>query len=193
MVTARRDHKVDLVGPILASTSWQTKDNEGFSQTDFTIDWDNRRVTCPNGKTTSNWREDCSQHGAVVVRARFAMGLCRPCEDRQQCTRADATATMGRRITLRPQAEQEVIQQARTREDTHERKEQYAHRAGVEGTISQGVRAFGLRRCRYSGLAKARLQHQLTATAMNFHRLNAWWTGIPRAGTRTSHLAALRP
>lgn len=47
--------------------------------------------------------------------------------------------------------------------------------------------------CRYSGLAKARLQHQLTATAMNFHRLNAWWTGIPRAGTRTSHLAALRP
>ncbi len=86
-----------------------------------------------------------------------------------------------------------MIQQARTWEDTQERKEQYAHRAGVEGTISQGVRAFGLRRCQYAGLAKARLQHQLTATAMNFHRLKAWWTGIPRAGTRTSHLAALRP
>ncbi|KOV71702.1 transposase [Streptomyces sp. NRRL WC-3618] len=193
VVTARRDHKIDLVGPILASTSWQTKDAEGFSQADFTIDWDNRRVTCPNGKTTSNWREDRSQQGAAVVRARFPMGLCRPCKDREQCTRAGATATMGRRITLRPQAEQEVIQQARAQEDTQEWKEQYAHRAGVEGTISQGVRAFGLRRCRYRGLAKAQLQHQLTATAMNFHRLNAWWTDIPRARTRTSHLASLRP
>jgi hypothetical protein len=28
---------------------------------------------------------------------------------------------------------------------------------------------------------------------MNFHRLNAWWTDAPRARTRTSHLAALRP
>lgn len=100
---------------------------------------------------------------------------------------------MGRRITLRPQAEYEVIQQARAQEETQEWKEQYAHRAGVEGTISQGVRCFGLRRCRYHGLAKARLQHQLTATAMNFHRLNAWWTETPRARTRTSHLAALRP
>lgn len=193
VVTARRDHKIELVGPILASTSWQTRDAEGFSQADFTIDWDNRRVTCPNGKTTSNWREDRSQQGASVVRARFPMGMCRPCKDREQCTRAGATATIGRRITLRPQAEQKVIQQARAHEDTQQWKEQYAHRAGVEGTISQGVRAFGLRRCRYNGLTKAQLQHQLTATAMNFHRLNAWWTDVPRARTRTSHLAALRP
>ncbi|MFB8080249.1 transposase [Streptomyces sp. NPDC056013] len=62
-----------------------------------------------------------------------------------------------------------------------------------EGTISQGVRVFGLRQCRYHVLAKARLQHQLTATAMNFHRLKAWWTEFPRAPTRTFHLAALRP
>ncbi|MEV0372465.1 transposase [Streptomyces sp. NPDC050636] len=83
-----------------------------------------------------------------------------------------------RRITLHPRTEQEVIQQARAREDTMEWKEEYACRAGVEGTISQGVRAFGLRRCRYYGLAKAQLQHQLTATAMNLHLLNAWWTDI---------------
>jgi IS5 family transposase len=119
------------------------------------------------------------------------MRVCRPCKDREKCTRAGAKAETGRRITLRPRAEQEVIQQARVQEDTQEWKEQYAHRAGVEGTISQGVRAFGLRRCWYHGLAKARLQHQLTATALNFQRLNAWWTDTPRARTRTSHLAAL--
>ncbi|MFF8903536.1 IS1182 family transposase [Streptomyces olivaceoviridis] len=192
VVTARRDHEVELVGPILASTSWQTKDG-GFTQADFTVDWDNKQVTCPNGTTTSHWRQDRSQEGTAVVRARFPTAACRPCKAREHCTRSNNRWDVGRRITLRPQAEYEAIQQARAREDTQEWKEQYAHRAGVEGTISQGVRAFGLRRCRYHGLAKARLQHQLTATAMNFHRLNAWWTDTPRARTRTSHLAALRP
>ncbi|MFJ8469879.1 IS1182 family transposase [Streptomyces swartbergensis] len=192
VVTARQNHKVNLVGPILASTSWQTKDG-GFSQADFAIDWENRQVTCPNGATSSRWAEDRSQEGAAVVRARFPTAACRPCKSREQCTRSNSRWDMGRRITLRPQAEYEAIQQARAQEDTQEWREQYAHRAGVEGTISQGVRAFGLRQCRYHGLAKARLQHQLTATAMNFHRLNAWWTDAPRARTRTSHLAALRP
>ncbi|MFJ7416502.1 IS1182 family transposase [Streptomyces sp. NPDC098077] len=192
VVTARRDHQVNLVGPILASTSWQTKDG-GFSQADFAIDWENRQVSCPNGATSSRWAEDRSQEGAAVVRARFPTAACRPCKAREQCTRSNSKWDMGRRITLRPQAEYEVIQQARAQEDTQAWKEQYAHRAGVEGTISQGVRAFGLRRCRYRGLAKARLQHQLAASAMNFHRLDAWWTNTPRACTRISHLAALRP
>ncbi|WP_185012662.1 IS1182 family transposase [Streptomyces sp. AK010] len=193
VVTARRAHKVNLVGPILAATSWQTKDGGGLSQADFTIDWENRQVTCPNGATSSRWVEDRSQEGTSVVRARFPTVACRPCKAREQCTRSNSKSDMGRRITLRPRAEYEVIQQARAQEGTQEWKEQYAHRAGVEGTISQGVRALGLRRCRYHGLAKAQLQHQLTATAMNFHRLNTWWTGVPRACTRTSRLAALRP
>ncbi|GAA3502188.1 hypothetical protein GCM10019016_092960 [Streptomyces prasinosporus] len=193
VVTARQNHEVNLVGPILASTSWQTKEGGGFSQADFTIDWKNQQVTCPNGATSSRWAEDRSQEGAAVVRARFPTAACRPCRAREQCTRSNSKSDMGRRITLRPRAGHEAIQQARAQEDTPEWKEQYAHRAGVEGAISPGVRAFGLRRCRYYGLAKVRLQHQLTATAMNFHRLNAWWTDAPRARTRVSHLAALRP
>ncbi|MFF8615157.1 transposase [Streptomyces sp. NPDC015350] len=182
-----------LVAPIHASTSWQTKDDGGFSQADFTIDGENRQVTCPNGATSSRWAEDRSQEGAAMIRTQFPTAVCRPCKARDQCTRSNNKSDMGRRITLRPQAEYEAIQQARAQEDTQNRKEQYAHRAGVEGTISQGVRCFGLRRCGYHGLAEARLQHQLTATAMNFHRLDAWCTDTPRARTRTSHLAALRP
>ncbi|MEU9317463.1 transposase [Streptomyces sp. NPDC048295] len=128
-----------------------------------------------------------------MVRARVPTAACRPCTAREQCTRSNNKSDMGRRITLRPRAEQEVIQQARAQEGTPEWKEQYAHRAGGEGTISQRVRAFGLRRCRYHGLAKARLLHQITATAMDFHRLDAWWADPLEARTRTSHLAALRP
>ena len=61
----------------------------------------------------------------------------------------------------------------------------------VEGTLSQGIRAFGLRRTRYLGLAKSRLQHLLTAVAMNIVRMVAWLRGIPHAKTRTSRFAAL--
>jgi len=67
----------------------------------------------------------------------------------------------------------------------------YAKRSGVEGTLSQGVRAFGLRRTRYRGLAKTHLQQVVTAVAMNLERIATWLAGIPLAPTRTSHFADL--
>ena len=69
----------------------------------------------------------------------------------------------------------------------------YKRRAGVEGTLSQGVRAFDLRRTRYRGLDKAHLQHVAIAAAINVDRLVAWFDGQPRAQTRTSRFAALAP
>ena len=101
VVAASRNHNVKLVGPILASTSWQTKDG-GFSQADFAVDWENRQVTCPNSVISSRWAEDRSQEGAALVRARFPTAACRPCKAREQCTRSNTKWDMGRRITLRP-------------------------------------------------------------------------------------------
>ncbi|MBB6421233.1 hypothetical protein HDC93_006864 [Streptomyces sp. AK010] len=72
-------------------------------------------------------------------------------------------------------------------------KDRYKIRAGVEGTISQGVRACGLRRSRYRGLGKTSLLHQLTGAAINLIRISAWLSDKPHARTRTSPLAALRP
>ena len=80
---------------------------------------------------------------------------------------------------------------ARQREHTEEFKESYAKRAGIEGTISQGVRAFGLRRSRYIGQAKTHLQQILIAVAINLARFVAWINEVPVAGTRTSSFAAL--
>jgi transposase len=68
---------------------------------------------------------------------------------------------------------------------------QYDKRAGIEGTLSQGIRAFGLRQCRYRGLPKTRLQHLAIAAAINIDRLAAWLDGRPHAHTRTSRFAAL--
>jgi len=69
----------------------------------------------------------------------------------------------------------------------------YNRREGIEGTISQGTRAFGLRQARYRGLAKTHLQFLATAAAMNVDRLFAWMSGVPRATSRVSRLAALAP
>lgn len=92
---------------------------------------------------------------------------------------------------VRPQAQCTAIQAARHRQQTQEFKQRYAIRAGIEGTISQEVRAFDLRRSRYIGLKKTHLQHIMTATAMNASRLLAWLMAVPLDGTRTSRFAAL--
>ena len=70
-------------------------------------------------------------------------------------------------------------------------KKRYQLRAGVEGTLSQAVRAFGLRRSRYIGLAKTGLQQVCTAAAMNVARGVRWLDGVPRAKTRVTRFAAL--
>jgi hypothetical protein len=66
-------------------------------------------------------------------------------------------------------------------------------RGGGEGTLSQGVRAFGLRRTRFRGVAKTHFQHVAIAAAINIDRIVAWLDERPRAKTRTSRFAALAP
>ena len=70
-------------------------------------------------------------------------------------------------------------------------KKRYHVRAGVEGTLSQAVRAFGMRRSRYIGLAKTGLQQVCTAAAMNAARMVRWLDGAPRAKTRVTRFATL--
>ena len=94
-------------------------------------------------------------------------------------------------MTLRPRERHEALQAARRQQETAEWKAEYARRAGIEGTLSEGVRGFGLRRCRYIGLAKAHLQHVITAAAMNLSRLAAWLAEVPAAKTRVSRFARL--
>src|SRR5262249_14313052 len=88
----------------------------------------------------------------------------RPCPVRAACTRAK---TEPRTITIRTQAYYAALQAARHDQTTAAFKEHDALRAGIESTLSQGVRAFGIRRSRYIGLAKTHLQHILIAVGIN--------------------------
>jgi len=79
------------------------------------------------------------------------------------------------------------IRSSQEQPDPRLRRRQYAtYAAGIEGTLSQGIRAFELRRARYIGLARTHLQNVLTATAMNFVRVSLWLSETPRATTRQS-------
>ena len=109
---------------------------------------------------------------------------------RPLCTRAKSDP---RELTLRPRPRHEALQNGRGQQETEAWRARYGKRAGVEGTLSQAVRAFGLRRCRYRGLSKTKLQHVFTAIAINVVRLDAWLNERPFAKTRRSAFASLVP
>jgi transposase len=73
-----------------------------------------------------------------------------------------------------------------SRENTEVFKDTYRHRAGIEGTHSQGVRTMGLRRSRYFGLPKTHLAHVAIAVAINVVQLTKWLRGEAAEQTRTS-------
>ncbi|WP_188277572.1 transposase [Streptomyces sp. CBMA152] len=125
------------------------------------------------------------------MRVWFSINDCRPCPVRTQCTRG--TGRIGRRLTLRNREELEALHEAREEQQTDEWRRRYQSRAGIENTISQGVRQMRLRRSRYHGAAMTHLQHQFTEAALNLSRIDAWITETPRGSSRTSHFRRLRP
>jgi transposase len=132
----------------------------------------------------------CLDKGYDYDLPRFAARDCSPCLARQLCTHA---AKLPRTLAVRTEQAFLALQRARQRQQTPGFKQVYAKRAGIEGTLSQGVRAFELRRSRYVGDAKTRLQHLLIASALNIVRLFAWRVERPREPTRRSCFAALAP
>ena len=62
------------------------------------------------------------------------------------------------------------MQQRRQEQKTDAFKQRMKHRNAIEGTQSELVRAHGLRRARYRGLAKVRLQAYFAGAACNVKR-----------------------
>jgi transposase len=188
LIESQEKHGVEVVGPVRVDTTWQAQSGEGFDISGFTIDWEQHRVTCPTGQLSRVWTESTDKAGHPRIYVRFAKESCQACPVRVKCTRSAAEP---RTLSFKSRAQYEVLQCARQREHTVEFKERYAQRAGIEGTISQGVRSFCLRRSRYIGQAKTHLQHILIAVAINLARFVAWINEVPLAETRTSAFAAL--
>jgi transposase len=190
LVDSKSNFNVDLMGKVPPGTSWQAQEKSGFEQNCFTIDWDLKLVTCPMGKQSKSWSTTVDSHQNPVIKVKFAEHDCSLCSSRSKCTRSPK---LPRLLTLKPQELHQALHHARIRQKTESFKQIYHKRAGVEGLISQATGCYQLRRCRYIGLAKARLQHLITAAAINLRRMWDWWQDVPPSQTRVSRFARLTP
>ena len=156
-----------IIGPVGQDTSWQQREQTGYAVGDFTLDWPEQVATCPQGKPSVGWTQplDRYQHPTVVIR--FATATCLACPVRAQCTRGQE----GRTLTLTPPEVHAALLQRRAEQRTPAFVQQYALRAGVEGTISQAVRTTRLRRTPYRGLPKTHLHHVAIAAGLNLKRI----------------------
>ena len=191
LVTAKRDDGIEMIGPVtkLQDVSWQAKEKTGYDLSHFQIDWDAKRVICPQGQASTKWVENVKDRtGNAVIHVAFATALCQACSARALCTRSKSA---GRNMQLRPRAQHEALQQARAEQATQGFAEKYRPRLGIEGTISQAVRAFELRKTRYLGLAKTHLQGVASAAGINLHRFYDYLCGTGLGQVKPSPFVAL--
>ena len=173
----------ELIGPAPKSAN----NNEGrFQSEDFQVEVEQRRAVCPAGHPNSQ----CSRlvekaTGRVAYRFEWDTATCAACPLRLKCIKAEhkhRTLVVGENHT--------VLQARRKDQRTDAFKARMKHRNAIEGTQSELVRAHGLRRARYRGLSKTKLQNYFIGAACNVKRWLrrvAWEMG---QGLSTSPISA---
>ena len=136
---------IDLLGPIHEDRSWQARAQGGYDLSCFSLDMENMQATCPQGKTSVRFMQTKRRSGKPKFQFHFSEKDCLVCQARSLCTRSKRA---GRQLTVLPPAEYQALQAARERQKGEPFKELYQLRAGIEGTISQAVRALSVRRAR---------------------------------------------
>ena len=158
-----------LIGPVLLDSSWQAKAARGFDRSAFVVDWPTRSALCPMGKPAATWRDQRQDHG-IGAAIRFDPADCAACPRRSDCTRD----MLGRQITLPPHDLYDIQQANRADQADPDWQRVYNRRAGVEATLSEAVRAHGIRHTRHRGQARTHVRHTLIACGMNAARIADW-------------------
>lgn len=125
-----------------------------------------RQATCPAGQANSQCsRLEEQATGRVSYRFEWSTETCTTCPLRQKCLKAEQPHR-----TLTVSEHHTVLQQRRREQKTEPFKQRMKHRNAIEGTQSELVRAHGLRRARYRGLPKVKLQNYFIGAACNIKR-----------------------
>lgn len=189
LLTSQTEQQVRLIGRVADDPSWQARAGEGFAKANFTLDWERQVAICPMGKKSYSWLPHSESDAAKgEFQIRFRRKDCTPCASRAQCTKAKVEPRI---LFVQARAEHEVLQRARAEQETEAFGAEYALRAGVESLMSQGMRAFDLRKARYIGCARTHLQHILVAVAINLVRFLAWVREPQRTPVRVSAFTCL--
>jgi len=154
----------ELIGPVQSAPR---RYPDQLTMEDFQVEVERRYAKCPAGKPN----DQCSRldgeknKGAAQYRFEWNQTTCAACELRDRCL------GKGLRHKSIVVGEHHSALQARRLEQTTEPfRQRMHHRAAIEGTQSELVRAHGLRRARYRGLARVQLQAWLTGAACNLKR-----------------------
>jgi transposase len=150
----------ELIGPVQGSP----KRDSRFPSEDFTIDISQRQAICPAGHAATN----CSrleERGRIIYRLEWTNRLCQACPLRQRCLGQEQ-----KHRTLVVGQHHNALQARRAEQKTQAFKEKTKRRNAIEGTHSELARAHGLKKARYRGQAKVRLQNYLIGAACNAKR-----------------------
>jgi transposase len=178
IVEAQAEGRV-IMGP--AQPAPKNKDGR-YTVEDFDIRIAERKAICPAGKeNTQCSRLEEKESGAVDYRFEWSTH-CAECPMRDRCVGKDQKH---RTIVV---GEHHSALQARRREmKTKAFATEMKHRNGIEGTQSELVRGHGMRRARYRGLPKSRLQNYFIGAACNVKRwINRKVWELSRAGAASA-------
>ena len=151
----------ELIGPAPAPPSREGR----YSAADFDVTFDPLQARCPAGHLNikcTQWQD--AALGGPATRFDWEE-LCAHCPQRAQCISPQQSS---RTLAIGPH--HELLQQRRREQTTPEFRERCKQRNALEGTQSELVRAHGLRRGRFRGLEKIRLQNYFIGAACNAKR-----------------------
>jgi transposase len=144
------------------------------------IDWEAKHAICPQGQRSVVGVERPDRHGHAMIWIAFSKPVCGlhpPSGADARCEYAPGTPHSRARPLHCPPG------RAGPAGDGY-LKRVNARRAGIEGTIAQGTRMGDLQHSRYIELVNTRLMYLLTAVALNFMRVTAWFAEIPERRAR---------
>ena len=150
----------------LISKAPPLKDTGKLNKEEFDVDVKNEKVVCPEGKVTTKCSKSKNSEGETNKTFVFPKEVCNACLRKDECTSARNT---GRTVSVGPY--EEYLQKIRGIQKTEEFKEIYnKKRPPVERKIAELIH-HGLRKTRYIGKRKSRLQALFTAAAVNLKRI----------------------
>ena len=141
-----------------------TTNSGRFPKTDFNVDTEAGTVTCPGGQTTTEAKKAKDHKGRPGLRFVFPTPTCAACPLREQCV----SGTKGRTVFVGRHHDR--IAAARAAQAEPETAALLRRRSKVERKIDH-LQDLGMRKARYRGRRRTRLQALLAATVANFKRL----------------------
>lgn len=159
------ERQIDLVSPLPVPS------DPAVDKTAFSIHLETRRATCPHGQVASNPKTVRDPQGRPVLLFAFDRSICETCPLFARCVHSKSKGRY-----LRTHYHEALLQDARQRQHTTEFRDTYLLRVVVERKIAALVQ-HGLRKARYIGSAKGRLQAQWTGAAVNLARLFTLFKG----------------